>query len=202
MDGGADQFRHADQAAMRTDRLVQEEWPRPAGDVSGEAGAHRGAGWLDLGRVHEIRRASEEGWSHLRLRAWAAIPIPMPSICTAPCSTRYGATMFDAKGNITLDTPEMTQCLEYVQKLVKFYPDDAVSLRRCLEQPGVDLRQERADLQPAVGLGGGEARCAGRGEGLLDFLARRRAPRDGSCRRRRSSGASASSARTSRRARS
>jgi ABC-type glycerol-3-phosphate transport system substrate-binding protein len=39
----------------------------------------------------------------------------------------YGAKMFDAKGNITLDTPEMTQCLEYVQKLVKFYPDDAVS---------------------------------------------------------------------------
>ncbi len=39
----------------------------------------------------------------------------------------YGANMFDAKGNITLDTPEMMQCLEFIQKLVKFYPDDAVS---------------------------------------------------------------------------
>ena len=39
----------------------------------------------------------------------------------------FGANMFDAKGNITLDTPEMMQCLEYIQKLAKFYPDDAVS---------------------------------------------------------------------------
>ena len=31
--------------------LVQEERPRRAGDVSGEAGAYRGAGRLDLGRA-------------------------------------------------------------------------------------------------------------------------------------------------------
>jgi ABC-type glycerol-3-phosphate transport system substrate-binding protein len=39
----------------------------------------------------------------------------------------FGADMFDPKGNITLNTAEMMQCLEYIQKLVKFYPDDAVS---------------------------------------------------------------------------
>jgi ABC-type glycerol-3-phosphate transport system substrate-binding protein len=39
----------------------------------------------------------------------------------------YGATLIDAKGNIKLDTPEMMQCLEFCQKFVKFYPDDAVS---------------------------------------------------------------------------
>jgi ABC-type glycerol-3-phosphate transport system substrate-binding protein len=39
----------------------------------------------------------------------------------------YGAALVDAKGNIALDTPEMTQCLEFCQKLAKFYPDDAVS---------------------------------------------------------------------------
>ena len=35
--------------------------------------------------------------------------------------------LIDAKGTIQLDTPEMTQCLEFCPKLVKFYPDDAVS---------------------------------------------------------------------------
>ena len=81
-----DQFRHPDQAAVRADQLVQEERPRRAGDVSGEAGAHRGAGRLDLGRLHEIRRAGEEGRHDLRARhgrqhqhrrhrhAWRAVP--------------------------------------------------------------------------------------------------------------------------------
>ena len=41
-------------------------------------------------------------------------------------------------------------------------------LRRCLEQPGADLRQERADLEPALGLGGRQARCAAGRGGLLD----------------------------------
>jgi hypothetical protein len=39
----------------------------------------------------------------------------------------FGAALIDKDGNIKLDTPEMTQCLEFCQKLVKFYPDDAVS---------------------------------------------------------------------------
>jgi hypothetical protein len=39
----------------------------------------------------------------------------------------FGAALVDKDGNIKLDTPEMTQCLEFCQKLVKFYPDDAVS---------------------------------------------------------------------------
>lgn len=39
----------------------------------------------------------------------------------------YGATLIDADGNIKLDTPEMHQLLEYAQKLVKYYPADAVS---------------------------------------------------------------------------
>ena len=39
----------------------------------------------------------------------------------------YGAKLIDEKGNITLDSPEVMQVLEFCQKLVKFYPDDAVS---------------------------------------------------------------------------
>ncbi len=39
----------------------------------------------------------------------------------------FGATLVDAKGNIKLQTDEVHQALEYAQKLVKFYPADAVS---------------------------------------------------------------------------
>jgi hypothetical protein len=39
----------------------------------------------------------------------------------------YGAKLIDQDGNVTLNSPEVMQVLEYVQKLVKFYPDDAVS---------------------------------------------------------------------------
>ncbi len=39
----------------------------------------------------------------------------------------FGAVLIDEKGNIKLDTPEMAALLEYATKLVKFFPDDAVS---------------------------------------------------------------------------
>ena len=40
----------------------------------------------------------------------------------------YGAKLIDAKGNVTARLRRRcTQCLEFIQKLVKFYPDDAVS---------------------------------------------------------------------------
>jgi ABC-type glycerol-3-phosphate transport system substrate-binding protein len=39
----------------------------------------------------------------------------------------FGAVLIDEKGDIKLDTPEMSAFLEYATKLVKFFPDDAVS---------------------------------------------------------------------------
>src|SRR5271157_1764645 len=39
----------------------------------------------------------------------------------------YGATLVDNEGNIRLDSAEVNQVLEFTQKLVKFYPNDAVS---------------------------------------------------------------------------
>lgn len=39
----------------------------------------------------------------------------------------HGADVVNAKGEITLDTPEVRQVLEYAQKLVKFLPANAVS---------------------------------------------------------------------------
>jgi len=39
----------------------------------------------------------------------------------------YGATLIDTEGNLQLDSDAMHQVLEYAQRLVKFYPADAVS---------------------------------------------------------------------------
>jgi len=39
----------------------------------------------------------------------------------------YGATLIDAEGKLQLDSDAMHQVLEYAQRLVKFYPADAVS---------------------------------------------------------------------------
>jgi len=39
----------------------------------------------------------------------------------------FGATLIDEKGNIQLDSDPVHQVLEFAQKLVKFYPADAVS---------------------------------------------------------------------------
>jgi len=39
----------------------------------------------------------------------------------------YGAVLVDAKGNITLDTPEIRQVMEYGQQLVKFLPKDVMA---------------------------------------------------------------------------
>ena len=74
----------------------------------------------------------------------------------------FGADLVNAKGNITVDSDNVMAVMEYCQKMVKFMPPDAVQLGRRLEQPRADLRQGGADLEPAVGLGGGQARCAAR----------------------------------------
>jgi ABC-type glycerol-3-phosphate transport system substrate-binding protein len=39
----------------------------------------------------------------------------------------FGATLIDEKGNVQLKSDAMRQCLEFAQKMVKFYPADAVS---------------------------------------------------------------------------
>jgi ABC-type glycerol-3-phosphate transport system substrate-binding protein len=39
----------------------------------------------------------------------------------------FGATLIDGKGNIQVQSDEVHQVLEYAQRLVKFYPDEAVS---------------------------------------------------------------------------
>ncbi len=81
----------------------------------------------------------------------------------------FGADLVDAKGNITIDSDNVMAAMEYCQKMMKFMPSDTVQLGRCIEQSRADLGQGGADLEPAVGLGGGQARCAAGRRGLLDL---------------------------------
>ena len=113
----------------------------------------------------------------------------------------FGAALIDAKGNIQLKSDAMRQVLEFAQKLVKFYPADAVSYDDASNNRALISGKTRADLQPAVGLGGGEARRAAGGGGLLDLPRAGRPEGPLRADADASSGASASSARTSRRRR-
>ena len=70
-------------------------------------------------------------------------------------------------------------------------------LRQRFEQPCADLRAERADLQPALRLGGGEARPAAGGAATAGRSPRRADRRDGSSPTIRISGRSGRSAATS-----
>ena len=107
----------------------------------------------------------------------------------------FGADLVNAKGEITIESDNVMAAMEYCQKLVKFMPSDAVAMGRRLQQSRADLRQGRADLEPAFGLGGGQARCAAGRGGLLDLPQSDADRRAGWCRTGRISGGSGSSRR-------
>src|SRR4029077_2274060 len=62
-----------------------------------------------------------------------------------------------------------------VQEDGAVFPGERLRLGRRLEQQGADLRAERADLQRAVGLGGGQARRAEGSRAALDLPGAERA---------------------------
>ena len=123
---GADQFRHPDQAAVRADQLVQAARPRPAGDVSGEGGAQRAAGCVDLGRVRQIRRGRVEGRHDLRPRHGRRHQHRRDRHARrAVQGVRRHADR--RRWQIQLKSDAIRQVLEFAQRLVKSYPADAVS---------------------------------------------------------------------------
>ena len=81
----------------------------------------------------------------------------------------FGATLVDAKGDIQLKSDAMRQTLEFAQKLVKFYPADAVSYDDASNNRALISGKTCADLQPPIGLGGGKARRTTGCGGLLDI---------------------------------
>ena len=89
----------------------------------------------------------------------------------------FGADLVDAKGNITVESDNVMKVMEYCLKHGEVHAARRGELGRCLEQPGADLRQGGADLEPALGLGGGQARRAADRGGLLAPSPRRAAPK-------------------------
>ena len=110
----------------------------------------------------------------------------------------FGADLVNAKGEITVESDNVMAVMEYMPEAHQVHAARCAAVGRRLEQPRADLRQGRLYLEPAVGLGGGEARRAGGCGRLLALLATRSGRRAAWCRIGRISGASGSSGRTRR----
>jgi len=99
---------------------------------------------LDVQAMYPVKAehtAAQDGWTWDAFMKYAELAqkdgmtfaLGMGGINTDATDTHgalfksFGATLIDKDGKMQLDTPEMMQCLEFAQKLAKFYPDDAVS---------------------------------------------------------------------------
>ena len=85
---------------------------------------------------------------------------PTRSTGSARSSPAYGAELVDEKGNITVKSDATKQVLEWFKKLVPFLPPDVFAWDDAGNNKCADLGQGRADHEPALGLGGREARRA------------------------------------------
>ncbi len=81
----------------------------------------------------------------------------------------FGGTLIDAEGKSQLQSDGTRQALEYAQRLVKFYPADAVSYDDASNNRALISGKSALDLQPALGLGGRQARQHRGRLGLLDL---------------------------------
>ena len=84
------------------------------------------------------------------------------------CSTSFGAVLVDAKDNITVKSDADRQALEYLQEADGSEPAGRARLGRRRQQQVADLRQGRADHEPAERLGGRQARRAEGRRAVLD----------------------------------
>ena len=81
----------------------------------------------------------------------------------------FGADLVNAKGEITIELGQRDGGDGILPEAGEVHAVGCGAVGRCLQQPRTDLRQGRADLESAVGLGGGQARCAAGRGGLLDL---------------------------------
>ena len=86
----------------------------------------------------------------------------------------HGAQLVDEEGNITVKSDATKQVLEWFKKLVPFFPPSVFAWDDASQQQVADLGQGRADHEPALGLGGGGARCAEGRRAVLDLPAAER----------------------------
>ena len=80
--------------------------------------------WDTFLKYAELRA---EGRHDLRAWEWAAARNTDATDMHGALFKAFGATLIDADGNIQLKSDAVRQVLEFAQKLVKFYPADAVS---------------------------------------------------------------------------
>ena len=103
---------------------------RRAGHVSGRRAAEGGR--LDARRLPQGGRGLPQGRRPVRHRA--RHDGRLGRYAPARSSTRFGAALVDAKGNITVKTDAVRQALEYYVRLARFLPAGRARPGRCLEQ--------------------------------------------------------------------
>ena len=81
----------------------------------------------------------------------------------------YGAVLVDADGNIQLKSDAMRQVLEYAQKLVKFYPADAVSFDDASNNRALISGKSALIFNPPSAWAVAKRDAPARGGGLLDL---------------------------------
>ena len=113
----------------------------------------------------------------------------------------FGAVLVDAKGNVTVKIGSPCARRSSTASARPVLSAGRAGLGRCLQQQVARLGQGRADHEPAERLGGRQARCAAGRRAMLDARHSRPGRRAASHRSCPTSGASGTSARTSRRPR-
>ena len=196
--GGAGLRRQPDQGPVLAHRSDEEaRRHRRAGDVSGGRAAQ--GRHLDARRHAQGGRGLPQGRPSVRHRARRR-----PRTTSTPparSSSRSAPHLVDAKGNITVKTDAVRQALEYYKKLAQWLPPDAPAWDNASNNKYLIVRQGRADHEPAERLGGRQARRAEGRRAAVDARHAVRARRAATRRSCRTSGASGTSARTSRRPR-
>ena len=80
----------------------------------------------------------------------------------------FGAVLVDAKGDITVKNDKVRQALEYYKKLMAFLPEDAPAWDDASNNKWLVSGKGALDHEPAVGLGGRQARRAEGRRAVLD----------------------------------
>ena len=165
LDGGAGQRRQPEQGAVRPDLGAEAGRARRPGDVSATADATPAAEDWTYDKMLQVAEACQKDRQDVRHRSGR--------------HRRFG-------GHGRLDVRRVRRRGRQRQgrhhgEVRRGAPGAGIrpeagqvpagrrgQLRRCVEQPRADLGQERADLESAFGLGGGEARRAEGCRRLLD----------------------------------
>ena len=101
--------------------------------------------------------------------AWGWAPPAIRSTPSARSFVRSAPNWSAPRGRSRLIPISMRSVLEYGQKLVRFFPSDTVSYDDASNNRALISGKSALIWKSALRLGGGETRCSGRRQGLLDI---------------------------------